>query len=269
MVFLAVLFLFVLIAPLASSLSPSQTAALHVLDLVIWACFALEYSMRLYLALERWKYVRSHVLDLIVVAVPFVRPLRLLRLLAIVISTAQRAGTLFLQRVLIYTITMATLITSVCAVIVYHAEHHAKGTNIRTAGDAFWWAATTVTTVGYGDRYPITPTGRVTAFVLMIVGIALVGSITATVAAAFVNVVRGRPHNEEMEAIREERGVLIDRIDGLVMSISNMHVEVSELRAQLTNASTHAETQIRSRITDAFEGMGSLKIGENAEPSEI
>jgi hypothetical protein len=53
--------------------------------------------------------------------------------------------------------------------------------NITTFGDALWWAATTVTTVGYGDRFPITATGRAVAVVLMLLGIAVIGVITASV----------------------------------------------------------------------------------------
>jgi voltage-gated potassium channel len=66
------------------------------------------------------------------------------------------------------------------------AERDAPKANITTIGDALWWAATTVTTVGYGDRYPVTTTGRIIAVTLMVVGIALVGAITASIAAWFV-----------------------------------------------------------------------------------
>lgn len=72
------------------------------------------------------------------------------------------------------------------AVAVLDAERGSPGANINTFGDALWWAASTVTTVGYGDRYPVTTEGRVIAVLLMLVGIALVGSITASVAAWFV-----------------------------------------------------------------------------------
>ena len=73
------------------------------------------------------------------------------------------------------------------AVAALDAEQDAPGANITSIGDALWWAATTVTTVGYGDRYPVNTTGRVIAVTLMIVGIALVGAITASIAAWFVS----------------------------------------------------------------------------------
>ena len=65
-------------------------------------------------------------------------------------------------------------------------EEKAKGSNIHDYPDALWWAIVTVTTVGYGDRYPVTEGGRVVAVVLMLVGIGLIGVLTATVASVFI-----------------------------------------------------------------------------------
>jgi voltage-gated potassium channel len=65
-------------------------------------------------------------------------------------------------------------------------EEKAKGSNIHDYPDALWWAIVTVTTVGYGDRYPVTEGGRVVAAILMLVGIGLIGVLTATVASVFV-----------------------------------------------------------------------------------
>jgi voltage-gated potassium channel len=65
-------------------------------------------------------------------------------------------------------------------------EEKAKGSNIHDYPDALWWAIVTVTTVGYGDRYPVTSGGRVVAVILMLVGIGLIGVLTATVASVFI-----------------------------------------------------------------------------------
>jgi voltage-gated potassium channel len=65
-------------------------------------------------------------------------------------------------------------------------EEKAKGSNIHAYPDALWWAIVTVTTVGYGDRYPVTEGGRVVAVILMLVGIGLIGVLTATVASVFI-----------------------------------------------------------------------------------
>jgi voltage-gated potassium channel len=76
------------------------------------------------------------------------------------------------------------------AIAVLDAEQDAKGANITTFGDAIWWACTTVTTVGYGDRYPVTTEGRMIAVLLMVVGIGTLGAITASVAAWMVRQVQ-------------------------------------------------------------------------------
>ena len=74
----------------------------------------------------------------------------------------------------------------IAAIQITVSERTVDGSNIKNFGDGLWWAITTVTTVGYGDRYPTTTEGRFLAVVLMIMGISLMGVITASVAAWFV-----------------------------------------------------------------------------------
>jgi len=78
----------------------------------------------------------------------------------------------------------ATLFLGAWLVLIF--EENAKGSNIHSYRDALWWAIVTVTTVGYGDRFPVTEGGRAVATILMLVGIGLIGVLTATVASLFV-----------------------------------------------------------------------------------
>jgi len=71
----------------------------------------------------------------------------------------------------------------VCAAIVERAEHHEHG--FKTYGDSLWWGVVTITTVGYGDIVPETRLGRVTATVLMFTGIAMLGTVAASLASLF------------------------------------------------------------------------------------
>jgi voltage-gated potassium channel len=87
-----------------------------------------------------------------------------------------------LFRVLIAVV--ATLFLGAWLVLLF--EEKAKGSNIHSYPDALWWAIVTVTTVGYGDRYPVSEGGRVVAVILMLVGIGLIGVLTATVASVFI-----------------------------------------------------------------------------------
>jgi voltage-gated potassium channel len=81
---------------------------------------------------------------------------------------------------------VAVIAVGLGSIAILHAEQESPDANITTFGDALWWAATTVTTVRYGDRYPVTTSGRLVAVALMVVGISMVGAVTASVAAWMV-----------------------------------------------------------------------------------
>ena len=76
--------------------------------------------------------------------------------------------------------------TVLAAIAMLDVEQDADGANITTFGDSLWWAAVTTATVGYGDRYPVTTEGRLIAVALMLVGIATVGAVIASVTAWLV-----------------------------------------------------------------------------------
>jgi voltage-gated potassium channel len=167
-------------------LDPDIATILTVATWTVWLAFAIDFVVRVVLAENRWPYMRRHWYDVALIALPMLRPLRLLRLLALArILNRSVAGSL-VGRVSTYVLGASMMIASLAALAVLDAEQDAQGANIKTIGDALWWAATTVTTVGYGDRYPVTATGRVIAVLLMVVGIATVGAVTASIAAWMV-----------------------------------------------------------------------------------
>ena len=89
-------------------------------------------------------------------------------------------------RVVLYTVSGVVLLIYVTSLAVLEAERPSPDSHIKTFGEAVWWAITTVTTVGYGDYYPVTPTGRVVAVLLMLGGIGLLATVTATLASWIV-----------------------------------------------------------------------------------
>jgi voltage-gated potassium channel len=150
--------------------------------------FVAEFAVRFGAAHDRGRYLRGHWLDLLALAPPLrgARPLRLLRLLRMVRAFAgiYRAS-LHIERVVRYR-GFAWLVVSwlgvmvVTSVALYVAENGINGA-IDSPLDAFWWGISTLTTVGYGDVYPVTPEGRIAAAVLMLLGISLFSAITVTI----------------------------------------------------------------------------------------
>lgn len=232
LVVLGLLFLVVLILPLAEPLTEAEQQLLDVANVVIWSLFVVDYLARLYLVSDRRRFVRTHILDLIVIAVPFLRPFRLLRLLAIVISTTRRAGGLAVRRVTLYVIGVTVIVMSVGAVVVYDAEKDVPldQRTIKTLGDAFWWSLVTVTTIGYGDVYPASVLGRLFAAVLIVTGIALIGTITAAIASYFVNIVRSAETADTDEAAADARAELQASVDALASAVADLREEVRQLR---------------------------------------
>ncbi|KRD09856.1 ion transporter [Mycobacterium sp. Root265] len=192
---------------------PSGPAA-EIVIWTSWLVFAIDYAVRLSLAPDRWHWFRSHLLDLSIVALPLLRPLRLVRLLILIQVLQRAAGSAIRGKVVLYTVSGAVLLVLVASLAVLDAERAAPGAHVTDFGEALWWSVTTITTVGYGDLTPVTTTGRVIAVLLMIGGITLVGSITATLASWIVERVsddRAADHAVTTGHIRE----VLDEIEKL------------------------------------------------------
>lgn len=181
---LALAFLIAYVWPI---LDPRMDAGLRsFLDLAswtVWVAFAADFLIRIALAEERGAYAIRHWYDVALILLPMIRPLRLLRLVAVFRILDRSAADSLAGKSLVYVGGAASLATGLASVAMLDAERDAPGANIRTFGDALWWATSTVSSVGYGDRFPVTAEGRVIAFALMLVGIGLVGTVTASVAA--------------------------------------------------------------------------------------
>ncbi len=168
------------------SLDRDLASVLTRLSWTVWGVFVFDLLTRLALAENRLEYARQHWYDVALVTLPRLRPLRLLRLLALARILNRTATRSLAGRVTLYVVGTAIGACGLGALAVLDAERNAPGSNITQFGDALWWSTTTVTTVGYGDFFPVTTAGRLIAVALMLVGIALIGSVTAAVAAWFI-----------------------------------------------------------------------------------
>lgn len=161
-----------------------------VTNLVVWVVFALDYLARVLLAEDRPRYIGRHVVDLAMIALPVLRPLRLLRVVMLLRLLNRQATDSLRGRVAVYVAGSTTLVVLCAALAILDAERTDPHGNIVTFGDALWWAVSTITTVGYGDRFPVTGQGRLVAVGLMLAGIALLGVVTASIASWLIERVR-------------------------------------------------------------------------------
>jgi voltage-gated potassium channel len=160
-----------------------EAYVLWAVDWAIWGLFILDYVARLCLATNRWRWFLHHLLDFAIVALPLLRPLRLLRLLVLIELLQRAVEDAFRGRIVVYTVSGVLLLIYTASLAVFDKERYLPRATINSFGKALWWSITTVTTVGYGDVYPVTNTGRVIAVLLMIGGISLVGVVTAALAS--------------------------------------------------------------------------------------
>ena len=167
-----------------------------------WLVFIIDYLVRLWLASQRGYWFRHHIFDLLVVALPPLKPLRLLQAFTRISSKRTSQGTALRSRISVYGAGAALILIWVAALAVLDAERGAPGANIETFGDAVWWAFVTITTVGYGDYYPVTPSGRTVAVGLMAGGVAVVGVVTATFASWVLERAASRSSDDDEPATR-------------------------------------------------------------------
>jgi voltage-gated potassium channel len=217
----AVLFLVVYAWPvLQPGLDPRWARACALVNLVVWVAFGVDLALRFTLTPRRRHFLRTHVFDVVVLALPLLRPLRVLRVLT-VFARMNRVHVTFRGQTAMYVAGTLVLLGFVASIAVLDAERGQAQATIRTFGDALWWTATTITTVGYGDLYPVTTEGRFVGAGLMLGGIALVGVVTATLASWFVEKVGARERAEVR--LRREVGDLV--------------AEVRQLRAEVAGRS--------------------------------
>jgi voltage-gated potassium channel len=157
------------------------SAVLLVVLGIVWVAFAVDFVVRLVLSPRKWLFVRDNLIDLLSVLLPLARPFRLLRELSKLPFLRGNTGGHLRRRVLIIAASFVIMFIYVISLAVYSVERTAPHGNILSFGDSVWWACVTMATVGYGDYYPVTVPGRMLAVLLMIGGVAIVGTASATI----------------------------------------------------------------------------------------
>jgi voltage-gated potassium channel len=224
---------------LDTGLTPATDAALEAVITVTWVAFGVDYAVRLALARRRGRYVLRHLLDLLMLLLPMLRPLRALRVVMAIGVLNRQLRDESRGRIAVYVAATVALIGSVASLAVLDAERDAPDASLTTFGEALWWSVTTISTVGYGDRYPVTTEGRFVAAALMLAGIALLGVVTASLASWFVeNLHRA---GQEVEA-RVER-----EVGEVTAEVGRTEAQLAEVLAELRRVSDRLDALERDR----------------------
>jgi voltage-gated potassium channel len=212
MLILSVFALSILGAQATVRLRPSTVEILQFADLAICVLFLADFILQFARAKNRRQYFFSWGWIDLLSSIPVVdaaRWGRLVRILRIfrILRAARLATNLVIHRkaenAALVASMVALILVTFASIAILHFETAAES-NIATAGDALWWAFATITTVGYGDRYPVTAEGRLVAIVLMSAGVGLFGTFSAFLAAWFVGEGRQDSTSAEIRALRSE-----------------------------------------------------------------
>jgi voltage-gated potassium channel len=214
-----------LAAQTALHLEPDTRGVLDYADYAVCSLFLVDFLVNLLRAPNRWRYFTTWGwIDLLsslpeIDALRFGRAARIFRVFRVLrgLRATKVLASLVLRRRGESTFLAASLVAMLliifCSIGVLHFEDEPES-NIKTAEDAVWWAFATVTTVGYGDHYPVTSEGRFIAAILMCAGVGLFGTFSGFLAAWFIGP-ESAAEESDLRGVREElaalRRLLTDR----------------------------------------------------------
>jgi len=194
-----VLSIYVLIALLIDTIFklPAEVSRLiNLVDNIICVFFLYDFCIRFYQAESKLKFMRWGWIDLVssIPTLDFLRAgrtlrlIRLLRILRAFRSVRHLVNHIFKKRTqgAFTTVSIIAVLMLLFSAIAILQVEDDPTSNIKTAEDAIWWAYVTITTVGYGDKFPVTTEGRIIAAILMTTGVGLFGTFTAYIASWFV-----------------------------------------------------------------------------------
>lgn len=203
-----------LVRELVTIALPTQQL-LDRIDTVICLYFLYDFGLRLWQAPDKWRFMRWAWIDLLA-SIPavgwlrlgqLVRIVRILRMVRVFRAVREYLTFRFRHRAngTLAIVLLSSILLMFCGAIAMLYIERVPDANIKTFGDALWWAFVTITTVGYGDRYPVTNAGRLVAAVLMIAGVGLFGTFTGFIANFFVGEEQQQNEDDLQLLIKEVR----------------------------------------------------------------
>ena len=187
---------------------------MNIFGNLLWVLFVIDLVFRFSVSPDKRHFFKRNVVDTITVIVPQFRAIRALRAFTGGGFISKKSG-LISGGGLTSALLAALIVVWVGSLMVLNAERSAANAEIKSAGDAIWWGFETVTTVGYGDFVPVTWNGRALAVLVMLVGISVLGVVTASLSAALVKTA----HKST------------DRVDEVLQELAQLKEMVAKLEA--------------------------------------
>jgi voltage-gated potassium channel len=246
---LAIFSLIILIPLIFGNLPPADAAVLNTLENLLCIIFLIDFFRSLRLAPNKWGYFLKGGgwLDLLG-SIPYsklaiFRVARLFRVVRLLRKTTggELRRILFrrlAQSTLLFTLVIALILVFTISWGVLIAEQNAPGANIKTYHQAVWWAFVTITTVGYGDYYPVTGEGQFMAIILMFFGLGIIGVLSSYLASTFISLQRRRKEriageNEHGEDNDEDEENDEDETTNLKAELAAMKEELTAIKQLL------------------------------------
>ncbi|KFZ39070.1 ion transporter [Shewanella mangrovi] len=214
---------------------------LFLIDTGICVIFLLHFFVGLFQAHDKKHYLKLHWVDFIA-SIPAIEPLRFARLFQIlrVIRLIRMSRSLFAmllkqrrQATLASLMVAMVTIIAFSSVLILLVENGIDGANIKSAEDAIWWSLVTISTVGYGDFYPVTTVGHVIGGVVIICGVSFFGVISGYMASLFVAPDEEENRESQRKEMREEIDVVLSRMEQNQQQMMN---EIANLKLELATA---------------------------------
>lgn len=240
MVILSFVFLGLFLAEFSLDLSPEWRRTVSLIQWIIWVAFVVEFVVKLAIAPDKVAFLRSSWLMALAVVLPVMRVFRIaraaravrsigaLRVITVGNRSIRQVGEIVSRRHLGYVLAVVVIVTVLGAAGLYFLERTVPHANIRTFGDAFWWSAGTVTTVGT-ELYPISAEGRVLAVVIMVFGVSVFGYIAGSLASVFIHVDQRKDDEERAAGVPDSEECSAQ----LLQEITELQQRIAEL-TQLT-----------------------------------
>jgi len=219
MIILVMVMIATLVIPLVIHLSSETHLALEVVDWIIWAIFALELSIRTYIADKRLAYLRKNWVDVLVVILPILRifrifraarllrTLRFIRVFAFFGKFTNEIRIIFSRHHFHYLLVVLLGLIAIGSALIYYFEQEMPG-NSGNFTDAFWLIIVNVFSGGYADTFPLSPEARSISILIILFGTVLVSYFTAALASYFTE----KGQDIEQERIEKKLDSLIEEV---------------------------------------------------------